>query len=120
MAAQPAVISGSGAVTSTITINTTGPSTAALHYPGKHNFALGGGALAAFLIFCIPFRRRKWQTLLSLVLLSVVTAMCVGCVSGVPANDPSNGGTTAGSYVITVTGTSGTASVTTTVNLTVN
>jgi hypothetical protein len=119
-AAPPAVISTAGAVTSTITISTTGPSTAALHYPARRDFSIGGGALAAFLVFCLPFRRRRWQSLLSLVLLSAMAALCVGCVSGVPANDPSNAGTTPGSYVITVTGTSGTASVTTTVNLTVN
>ncbi|MGA2652532.1 MAG: chitobiase/beta-hexosaminidase C-terminal domain-containing protein [Terracidiphilus sp.] len=119
-AAQPAVISGSSAVTSTITISTTGASTAALHDPFNRNLALGGGTLAAFLIFCLPLRRRKWQTLLCLVLFSAIAALCVGCVSGVPANDPSNAGTTAGNYVVTVTGTSGTASVTTTINLTVN
>jgi peptidoglycan/LPS O-acetylase OafA/YrhL len=119
-AAPPAVISAADAVTSTITISTTGPSTAALRYPARRDFSIGGGALAAFLVFCLPFRRRRWQSLLSLVLLSAIAALCVGCVSGVPANDPSNAGTTPGSYVITVTGTSGTASVTTTVNLTVN
>ena len=117
-AAQPAVVSGAGAVTSTITINTTGPSTAALHYP-QRNFALGGGTLAV-LIFFLPFRLRRWRMLLSLVLVTAIAAFCVGCASGVPANDPSNAGTSAGSYVITVTGTSGTASVNTTVNLTVN
>jgi peptidoglycan/LPS O-acetylase OafA/YrhL len=105
-------------VTSTITINTTGPSTAALHYP-QRNFALGGGTLAV-LIFFLPFRLRRWRMLLSLVLVTAIAAFCVGCASGVPANDPSNAGTSAGSYVITVTGTSGTASVNTTVNLTVN
>jgi len=51
---------------------------------------------------------------------AAITAGSIGCVSGVPANDPSNAGTTAGSYAITVTGTSGSAVVTTTVNLTVN
>jgi hypothetical protein len=119
-ASQPAAISGTAVVTSTITINTTAASTASLHYPLKRNLALGGGTLAAFLIFCLPFRRRRWQTLLSLVVFAAIAAGATGCVSGVPANDPSNAGTTAGSYVITVTGTSGTASVTTTVNLTVN
>jgi hypothetical protein len=117
---QPAAISGAAAVTSTLTINTTAPSTAALHNPLNRNFALGGGTLAAFLIFCLPFRRRRGLTLLSLVMLSAIAAVSIGCVSGVPANDPSNGGTTAGSYTITVTGTSGTAKVTTTVSVTVN
>jgi hypothetical protein len=64
--------------------------------------------------------RRRRLTLLSLVVLSAIAAVSVGCVAGVPANDPSNGGTTAGNYTITVTGTSGSSKVTTTVNLTVN
>ena len=48
----------------------------------------------------------------------LIVAISISC--GVAANAPANPGTTAGSYVITVTGTSGTASVTTTINLTVN
>jgi hypothetical protein len=119
-ASQPAAISGTAAVTSTLTINTTAPYTAALHNPLKRSFALGGGTLAALLIFCLPFRRRRWRMLFSLVVFAAITAGSIGCVSGVPANDPSNAGTTAGSYAITVTGTSGSAVVTTTVNLTVN
>jgi amino acid permease len=119
-ASQPAAIAGAAAVTSTLTINTTAASTAALHNPFVRNFALGGGALAAFVIFCLPFRRRRWLTIMSLVALSAIAAVSVGCVAGVPANDPSNAGTTAGSYTFTVTGTSGTAKETTTVNVTVN
>jgi len=119
-ASQPAAISGTTAVTSTLTITTTAASTSALHDPFKRNLALGGGTLAALLFFCLPFRRRKWLTLLSLVGFSAIAAASVGCVNGVPANDPSNAGTTAGSYTVTVTGTSGSAKVTTTITVTVN
>jgi hypothetical protein len=53
------------------------------------------------------------------MIFSAVAAASIGCATGVPANDPSNAGTTAGNYVITVTGASGSAKVTTTVNVTV-
>jgi hypothetical protein len=68
----------------------------------------------------LPFRRRRWLTLLSLMVFSGLAAASIGCVTGVPANDPSNAGTTAGNYTVTVTGTSGSATVTTTVTFTVN
>jgi hypothetical protein len=106
-------------VTSTLTINTTGPYTATLQNPLNRSFALGG-TLAAFIIFCLPFRRRRWKTLLSLVVFAAIAAGTIGCVSGVPAGDPSNAGTTAGNYTITVTGSSGSNVVTTAVNVTVN
>jgi hypothetical protein len=95
-------------------------STTALHNPNKRIFALDGGTLAALILFCyLPLRRRRWLTLLSLMIFSAVAAASIGCATGVPANDPSNAGTTAGNYVITVTGASGSAKVTTTVNVTV-
>jgi hypothetical protein len=118
-ASQPTAISGAAAVTSTLTITTTAASTAALQYPMNRNLAVGGGTLTALVLFFLPFRRRKWRTFLSLVALAALALGPVGCVSGVASNTPSSPGTTAGSYVVTVTGTSGTASVTTTVNLTV-
>jgi hypothetical protein len=119
-ASQPTVISGVAAVTSTLTISTMAASTTALHNPNKRIFALDGGTLAALILFCyLPLRRRRWLTLLSLMIFSAVAAASIGCATGVPANDPSNAGTTAGNYVITVTGASGSAKVTTTVNVTV-
>jgi len=119
-ASQPAAISGVAAVTSTLTISTTAASTATLHNPLKRNFVFGGGTLAALLFFCLPFRRRRWLTLLGVVAFSAIAAGSIGCTKGVPAKDPSNAGTTTGIYTFTVTGAGGSAVATTTVAVTVN
>jgi len=116
---QPAAISGTAAVTATLTINTTAASSAALHKPPRRIFALGGGGtLAVLLFFCLPFRRRKWQTLLSLLVFSAIAAASIGCVSNGGIESPSRG-TSAGNYIVTVTGTSGSLTATTAVNVTV-
>ena len=114
----PAAIAGT-AVTATLTTNTTAGSTAALHNPIKRIFALSGGAtLAALFFFCLPLRRRKWQTFLSLLVFSAIAAVSVGCASNSGVDMPS-GGTSVGSYIVTVTGTSGSTIVTAAVSLTV-
>jgi hypothetical protein len=116
---QPAAISGTAAVTATLTVNTTAASAAALHNPLERNFAIGGGGtLAVLLFFCLPLRRRKWQTLLSMLVFSAIAAASIGCVSDRGIGLP-GGGTSAGSYIVTVTGTSGSVTATTLVNVTV-
>jgi hypothetical protein len=117
-ASQPAVISVAAAVTATLTINTTAGSTASLRHPPQRVFFLGGGTLAALLFFCLPTRRRKWQTLFSLLLFLAVAASATGCAVNKGIDSPS-GGTTVGSYLVTVTGTSGSINATTIVNVTV-
>jgi hypothetical protein len=121
-AAQPPAISGTAPVTSTLTVNTTAPSTAALHNPLKRLFTLGGsGTFAALLFFCVPFRRRKWQTLFSLLLILAISAAAIGCGGSNMTSHPTPvGGTTSGSYTVTVTATSGSAKATTTVTVTVS
>jgi hypothetical protein len=119
-AGQPSAISGGTAVTATLTVNTTGSSTAALHNPLDRFLTLGGGGTlaAAVLLFGLPRRRKKWQALLSLVVLSLIAATAaIGC-GGTPAVTTS-GGTSAGTYVVTVTGTSGGMAAKTTVSVTV-
>jgi hypothetical protein len=119
---QPAAISATAAVTATLTVNTTGASgpSAALDRNLHRMFVAGGGAsLAALLFFCLPVRRRRGQTLLGLLVFALFVTAASGCASsdGVPTQ--SSAGTTAGSYTITVTGTSGTTTATTAVSLTV-
>lgn len=122
-ATQPTAISGTGAVTSTLTVSTTAASMAALRNPLRGLLHLGGGGtLAALLFFCVPFRRRKWQSLFSLLIFLAITATMIGCGGGGSSSmtDPANSGTTLGNYTVTVTGTSGSAKATTTVNVAVN
>ncbi|HEY1648253.1 MAG TPA: chitobiase/beta-hexosaminidase C-terminal domain-containing protein [Terracidiphilus sp.] len=118
---QPPAISGAAAATATLTVNTMAGAAAALHNPFRAMFGLSGGAsLAAVLFLCLPFRRRRWQALFSLLILAVLATAATGCVSSKSTTPPpTTGGTTAGSYIITVTGTSGSTNATTTIAVTV-
>jgi len=116
---QPAAISGTSAVTATLTVSTTGSSTAAMHNPLPKIFGFGGGTMAVAVLFGVPFRRRKWHTMLGLLLLCAAFMGATGCGGVSSTTPPANGGTTAGAYTFTVTGTSGTISQTATVAVTV-
>jgi hypothetical protein len=77
----------------------------------------GGAVLAVVFLFGIPARRRKWQTMLGMVMLLLsICGVAAGC-GGQAAKG--NSGTTPGSYTVTVTGTSGTTTATGIVSLTV-
>ncbi len=113
-------ITGAKAATSTMTITTTPSSSGALTYPLKNIFTAAGGAvLACVLMFTIPARRKGWRAILSLLAFAVAITAAIGCGGG-GSNNGGNSGTTAGTYVITVTGTSGTVTETGPVSLTVN
>jgi hypothetical protein len=116
-AAQPGAISGSQPVTAMLTIDTTKPGTAALHNPFERMLTLGGGGtVVALLFFWLPLRRRKWQTLLGLLLFAFVAIAASGCGGHTTLNQT---GTTSGTYTITVTGTSGSMQAKTSVAVTV-
>jgi len=125
-ATTPVSITGASAGTGTLTVTTTAATTAALARPKSNGapwYAAGGATLACLLFIGIPVRRRRWRTMLGmLVLLAFLTGAIVSCggSSGGSGGGTSNPGTTTGSYTITVTGTSGSITQTTTVNLTVN
>ena len=106
-----------------MTISTTAPSTAALHNPLRKIFQLGGRTLAALLFFCVPFRRRKWQSLFGLLIFVAIAATVSGCGGGGSMSGgggSGNSGTTAGNYTVTVTATSGSTTATTAVTVTVS
>ena len=118
--------------TATVTVNTTAASSAAVVRPKLRERqgwgAAGEGAVLALLaLLGIPAQRRKWQSLLGLLavlaVLSAVTACGGGGGGGAGTTQPTNPGTTAGTYTITVTGTgndSAKTTATTTFILTVN
>jgi hypothetical protein len=132
--AAPPTITGITGVSATLTVNTTAASSssnatgqAATAFCKQHNRNLalgGGGALAAFLFFGLPSRRRRTKTQVSLLLLGAFAAIVMGCggaqKAANPVTTPGNPGTTAGSYMVTVTGSSGGLTASTTVAVTVN
>ncbi len=105
---------------------TTTAATAKLAKPRIGGWA-GGGAVLAFVIFLgIPARRRSWRAMLGVLALMLTLgslAACGGGGGGGGGGGNSNPGTTAGSYVFTVTGTGNPAvnpATTTTFTVTVN
>jgi hypothetical protein len=132
--AAPPPITGTTAVSATLTVNTTAASSssneagqAPTAFPNEHNRMLplgGGGALVAFLFFGLPSRRCRTKTLVSLLLLGAFATIVTGCGGAQkatnPVTTPANPGTTVGSYVVTVTGSSGALTASTAVAVTVN
>jgi hypothetical protein len=138
--ATPPAITGTAPVTTTLTVNTTAASSSsnatgqpATAFRNQHNrmLALGGGTLVAFLFFGVPSRRCRTKTLFSLLLLGAFAPIVMGCGGAQkaanpvttptnPVMTPANPGTTVGSYMVTVTGSSGALTASTTVAVTVN
>jgi len=121
---SPVSITAAGAATATLTISTTAATNSALKYPRRPGvpwYATGGSVLACLLLLGIPANRRRGGSFLGLLLLLV--ALAGGMVScgggGGGGGGGGNPGTTAGTYTITVTGTSGAITQTGTVTLTV-
>ena len=115
LSSSSVTVSGTGAVTSNLTITSTAASPSVV----RGGFGLAGVLLAAVLLL-MPARRRLALLTFVIALISF-TGFLSGCGGSSHTSTPTNPGTTAGSYVITVTGTaSGAASATTTVSVTVN
>jgi hypothetical protein len=90
--------------------------------PGMPWYATGGTTLAGLLLFGSPFRRRRLRTVCKFVaLLVVLMGGMVACSSNGNSGSGGSGnpGTTAGTYTISVTGTSGSITETETISLTV-
>jgi subtilase family serine protease len=116
---SPLTISGTTAGTATLTVSTTASQTTQCTADNRMQhgipwYAAGGTALACMLLFGLPGRRRKGRTMLGLVvLLASLSSGVLACGGGgggsnnntcTPTTTP---GTTAGTYTVTVTGTSG-------------
>jgi uncharacterized repeat protein (TIGR03803 family) len=110
-------ISGATAQTSTLTVTTT-PASSAENNTKRFVWPTGGTTLAAVVLLVIPRRRRSWLAMSGMILLCAVIG-AVGCGGGSGGSGGGGGGggggnpgTTAGTYTITVTGTSGSVSAT--------
>ncbi|WP_263352726.1 chitobiase/beta-hexosaminidase C-terminal domain-containing protein [Acidicapsa acidisoli] len=102
-------LSGATAQTSTLTVTTTAASSAANTIKNPFLPSAGGSALAAVLFLLVPRRRRYLLAVMGFLVLVLATGL-VGCGGGGGGSSGGNSGTTAGTYTITVTGTSGTIS----------
>jgi hypothetical protein len=120
-------ITGATAQTATLTVSTTA-ATSSLNQSRKLFWpSVGSAALACILLIGIPARRRRWQRILGLLVLlfSIASGVfaCGGSGGGGGGSGGGGGGgnagTTAGTYTIIVTGTSGTTSEIGSVTLTV-
>jgi hypothetical protein len=125
---SPPAITGNTAVTATLTISTTAASPAAYRDQAACTqdpprvAAIGGSAvaMASLLLFGFPIRRRRTMTQLSLLLIAIFIAAAIGCGGKNAATPLANPGTTPGTYIVTVLGSSGSIMATTAVTVTVN
>jgi hypothetical protein len=112
-----AQVTGATPVSTTLTVSTTAATASSVH---DELFKGAGISFAALLCFGLMPRRRWRRSMLLIALCVAATAGFIGCggsPSGSSSAPPSNPGTTAGSYVVTVTATSGTAAASITVSL---
>jgi hypothetical protein len=119
---SPVSITGTTAGTAALTISTTAATSSALAFPkrpGVPMYAAGGATLACILLFGIPARRRSWRTMLGMLVLLVALAgglsSCGGGGGG--GGNSGNPGTTAGTYTVTVIGTTDATTETGTITL---
>lgn len=112
-------VAANGTVSALVTLSTTSPHTSSLPAPG----ATSGIALAAFLAL-MPFRRRRnLRPLLALLLLTAGLSTLTGCGKGGTLGMTSSTTTppgSAGTYTVTVTGTSNNATASTSFTLVVD
>jgi len=119
---SPVSITGVSAETATLAITTQPATSAAMtrpKLPGGSLYLAGNLALGCLLLFGVPKRRRSWRIMLgmgmSLMGLAGGLIACGG--GGTVGGGSGNPGTTSGTYVVTVTGSSGSATDTCTVTL---
>ena len=109
----------------TLVINTKAASASALQSHAKQLFVFYNSITIAVLFIFRPRSRWKWQTLLHSLIFGIVFGAAIGCGSiSNPVIEPTgsgtvNSGTTAGDYIVAVTGTSGSITATTAVPVTV-
>jgi hypothetical protein len=119
----PVNISKANAETATLTISTTAAKSAALvrpMRPGSRWLAAETTISLCLLLFGFAGDRKRWRNLFGIASFLVITAGFAACGAGGGGGGLGNAGTTPGNYTITVTGSSGSLTQTTTLSLTVN
>jgi hypothetical protein len=117
---------GKSAPNAVLTITTTAQTGAQTRQAAPPSLSTGVGVALAVLCLGIPSGRRGRRTAKAVRLLSLALACAVlggavtGCGSGLLKQSSSSGGTTPGSYTVTVTGSSGTETQTAAVTVTVD
>jgi subtilisin family serine protease len=121
-------LAGLNPATSTLTFTTTAASSAKLASPISPwmRWSAAAPALACFVLWLVPLRRRLWRNLAMFAVLAIFMmsglAACGGSGgtgTGGGGGGGGNSGTTSGQYTITITGTSGSMTETSTLTLTV-
>jgi subtilase family serine protease len=124
---SPVSVTSAGAATATLTVSTTAPTTGAFRpsaRPGIRWYPLGETALAGILLVGFRARRRSWRLFAgSLLLLAAFSSAVLACGGGGSSGSSSPPtpppGTTAGTYSVAVTATSGSTGATTSVTVVV-
>lgn len=109
------MISDANPGTATLTIATTRAQSTAAQATTETWRAAGGTTLACALLLWIPGLRRRRALLCAVAMLAALAGSAIGCggkLNSADASVQSASGTTAGSYTITVTATSGSTTVT--------
>jgi subtilase family serine protease len=129
-ATSPVSITGTAAGAAKLTVFTTAATANAL--PGSTNrvswYTTGAGSLACLLLLSSPARLRRWRAIVGTVLLLISFAGGTLACGGSSGSNAGNGsksatgdpGTTAGSYIVTITGTApGATTATATIGVTI-
>ncbi|MGA2475513.1 MAG: protease pro-enzyme activation domain-containing protein [Terriglobia bacterium] len=106
--------------TTTLTVNTTAPSTVIGLFNSPRWLApLGGAIFAAFFLLLIPTKRGRLKLAFGSLFLVLLAAALVACGGSSSVSTPPSGGTPTGSYTVVVTGVTGSLSRSANVTVTV-
>ncbi|MFZ1915947.1 MAG: FG-GAP-like repeat-containing protein [Terriglobales bacterium] len=119
--ASPVQITGNTPMTANVIVNTTaGSQSSSSSWPSFWHARTLGIAFAAVLMASGGGRRKKWSEAMPLVVLMIVMLLALVSCGGSGSSTTAGPGTPAGSYSLTLVGTSGNSSYTAPLSVTVN
>ena len=123
---SPVTLTGSGVQTATLTVSTTAANSAAVVPPKNPGIlwnTAAGTVLACTLLLGVPAQRRRWSRLLGMLLLAIPLAggmlACGGSSGSGGGLSSGSPGTTAGTYIVTISAVSSAITQTGTLTVTV-